>query len=131
MMMTPRWYALLASSSCAWLWLGCAEERSLHIQQKQKLVRNVNDRLLQVGWTFMKRVALTGPEAVSSILIQVVVLDDLIEEDDKRYPPTYLPPRRDQASRVAVISVICVICRALPCCLSTLLPAVWCDVVLC
>ena len=79
----------------------------------------------------MKRVALTGPEAVSSILIQVVVLDDLIEEDDKRYPPTYLPPRRDQASRVAVISVICVICRALPCCLSTLLPAVWCDVVLC
>jgi hypothetical protein len=40
-----------------------------------------------VGWTFMKRVALTGPEAVSSILIQVVVLDDLIEEDDKRYLP--------------------------------------------
>lgn len=108
MMMTPRWYALLASSSCAWLWLGCAKERSQHIQQK--LIRNVNDRLLQVGWTFMKRVALTGPEAVSSILIQVVVLDDLIEEDDKRYLP------------------ICDM-RDMPC--STLLHAVWCDVVLC
>lgn len=38
----------------------------------------------QVGWTFTKRVALSGPEAVESMLIQVVVLDDLIEEDDKR-----------------------------------------------
>ena len=38
----------------------------------------------QVGWTFTKRVALSGPEALESMLIQVVVLDDLIEEDDKR-----------------------------------------------
>ena len=35
------------------------------------------------------------------------------------YLPTYtlVTPRREQASRVAVISVICVICRALPCCM--------------
>jgi hypothetical protein len=43
-----------------------------------------DDDTSMVGWTFMKRVALTGPEAVASLLIQVVVLDDLIEEDDKR-----------------------------------------------
>ena len=31
-----------------------------------------------------RRVATSGPEAVESVLVQVVVLDDLIEEDDKR-----------------------------------------------
>ena len=45
----------------------------------------MNALIRQVGWTFTKRVALSGPEAVESVLIQVVVLDDLIEEDDKRY----------------------------------------------
>ena len=33
---------------------------------------------------FGRRVATSGPEAVESVLVQVVVLDDLIEEDDKR-----------------------------------------------
>ena len=37
-----------------------------------------------VGWTFTKRIALAGPQAVDSVLIQVVVLDDLVEHDDKR-----------------------------------------------
>ena len=52
----------------------------LHVAERRTL-----KLIPQVGWTFTKRVALSGPEAVESVLIQVVVLDDLIEEDDKRY----------------------------------------------
>ena len=47
--------------------------------------RRTRKLIPQVGWMFTKRVALSGPEAVESVLIQVVVLDDLIEEYDKRY----------------------------------------------
>ena len=37
-----------------------------------------------LGWTFTKRIATSGPDAVETVLIQVVVLDDLTDADDKR-----------------------------------------------
>ena len=41
-----------------------------------------DDETSFVGWTFVKRVATTGPNALDSLLVQVVVLDDLVVRRD-------------------------------------------------
>ena len=53
------------------------------VSSAQKLVRKMARRKADVKGDG-RRVATSGPEAVESVLVQVVVLDDLIEEDDKR-----------------------------------------------